>query len=157
MRGQRDEGLSRLPVAPETTILSGAMHARHCTLRSPSHPSPVPCHQFTLSIARHVALTQCLMLACCTGPDKFSTEQKPIIKFGADRGGCSFEIKLDDSRWISASSPLRFKQPLQDGNHTFMVREGTRIVVERESMKGRHITPSAPYPPRRSAPSTPTA
>lgn len=51
------------------------------------------------------------------------------MKFGADRGGCSFEIKLDDSRWIQANSPLRFKQPLADGNHTFLV------------------TPSLPPPP----------
>eukprot|EP00873_Tetraselmis_striata_P022786 jgi/Tetstr1/443050/TSEL_031109.t1 len=57
-----------------------------------------------------------------SGPAKVSPEQKPIMKFGADRGGCSFEIKLDDSRWIQANSPLRFKQPLADGNHTFLVR-----------------------------------
>ena len=44
------------------------------------------------------------------------------MKFGADRGGCAFDIQLDGSRWIRASSPLRFKQALADGAHEFRVR-----------------------------------
>jgi len=57
-----------------------------------------------------------------SGPKKVSSDQRPIIKFGADRANCAFEIQLDGSHWIKASSPLRFKQPLADGNHTFKVR-----------------------------------
>jgi len=54
------------------------------------------------------------------GPKKLSRELNPVIKFNTDgSSSCMFEVKLDRSDWVTATSPLRLKRALQQGEESF--------------------------------------
>mmetsp|Transcript_39145 Transcript_39145/g.75015 ORF Transcript_39145/g.75015 Transcript_39145/m.75015 type:complete len:705 (+) Transcript_39145:154-2268(+) len=55
-------------------------------------------------------------------PPKLSRSGHPVLHFKADRPDCTFRIQLDNSDWISATSPLQFRNPLSDGWHVFTVK-----------------------------------
>eukprot|EP00899_Mesostigma_viride_P009880 jgi/Mesvir1/18894/Mv18891-RA.2 len=54
-------------------------------------------------------------------PALVSQEPQPLISFHANVWGCVFRVRLDDSGWIDAQSPLTFADKLPDGAHTLSI------------------------------------